>query len=231
MAKNYMDNLTSIGTKVAFAAAMTAALAMPASADEIEEIPAPQPEAPVVEDPTPVAPSSDVQEVTSYNETVTESNSEAVADNTETAGTNESTGSDNQAAAESNQEVPPANDTVTGGNQDTVLDNNTTDGDNQEAIKALDRLLTPRSKALFLAHISGECNEYDLVKKLAGEKLCAMNRNDIELVIPEQHSITRTVSLRNSLEEKKIAPVPPESTHRPSSFGQCRMEQGDLFDF
>lgn len=102
--------------------------------------------------------------------------------------------------------------------------------DNQEAIKALDRLLTPRSKALFLAHISGECNEYNLVRKLAGEKLTAMNRNDIELVIPEQHSITRTVSLKSYQEEEKIVPAAPVPS-LPHHSGSCRMEQGDLFDF
>lgn len=147
MAKHYMDNLANIGTKVAFAAALTAALAMPASADEIEEAPAPQPGAPVVEDPAPAAVSSDVQEVASYNETVTESNSEAVADNSGTAGANESTGSGNQATAESNQEVPPANDTVTGGNQDTILDNNTTDNSNQEAIEDNEDLTTQLPEA------------------------------------------------------------------------------------
>lgn len=142
MAKNYMDNLASIGTKVAFAAAMTAALAISASADEIEEIPAPQPEAPVVADPAPVEISSDVQEVSSHNEAVAESNSEAAADNINIGGANESYHSDNQAAAESNQKVPSANETVTGGNQGTVLDNNTTDGDNQEAIKGNEDLNT-----------------------------------------------------------------------------------------
>ena len=50
MAKKNMNSLTKIGTQVAFAAAMTAALAMPASADEVEAPAAPAAEpAPVVE--------------------------------------------------------------------------------------------------------------------------------------------------------------------------------------
>ena len=61
MAKKNMNNLTKIGTQVAFAAALTAALAMPASADEIEAAPAPVAEAPVIADPAPAATSTDAQ--------------------------------------------------------------------------------------------------------------------------------------------------------------------------
>ena len=61
MANKYMTNLSKIGTKVAFAAAVTAALAMPAGAEELEAVPVPQSDpAPVVEEPAPAAVSAPI---------------------------------------------------------------------------------------------------------------------------------------------------------------------------
>ncbi|MDD3117848.1 MAG: MBL fold metallo-hydrolase, partial [Victivallales bacterium] len=65
--------------------------------------------------------------------------------------------------------------------------------DNRDAVAALDELLTPRSKALFLTHISSECNAHNLVEKLAGNKLQELGRTDIILKVIEQDNPTATV--------------------------------------
>lgn len=64
---------------------------------------------------------------------------------------------------------------------------------NEDAINAFEALLTERTKFLFLAHISGECNSHELVRNLASEKLKNMKRTDILLTIAEQSRPTQTV--------------------------------------
>ncbi len=48
--------------------------------------------------------------------------------------------------------------------------------DNKEAMESLEELLTERTQALYLVHISSECNRYELVRELAAERLRQLNR-------------------------------------------------------
>jgi phosphoribosyl 1,2-cyclic phosphodiesterase len=64
---------------------------------------------------------------------------------------------------------------------------------NEDAVKSFDDLLTERTKFLFLAHISGECNSHELVRNLAAEKLKIMKRTDIVLTIAEQAKPSQTI--------------------------------------
>lgn len=57
---------------------------------------------------------------------------------------------------------------------------------NEDTISALPELLSERTSALFLVHVSSECNTYELVKELARRKLHEMQRQDIFLQIVEQ---------------------------------------------
>jgi len=50
--------------------------------------------------------------------------------------------------------------------------------DNKEAMEALGELLTERTRALYLVHVSSECNRYDLVRHLAQERLRELDRID-----------------------------------------------------
>ena len=127
-------NITKIGTQIAFAAAMTAALAMPANADEIDETPVQSEPAPVVADPAPAASSTNVQEVSSHNASVSESNNEAVQENNDTASSNESTASSNDSAASSNNSVPSDNGQTGGNNDEVVEDNQEIVEDNSEKV-------------------------------------------------------------------------------------------------
>jgi len=65
--------------------------------------------------------------------------------------------------------------------------------DNQDAVTVLDELLTSRSRALFLTHISSECNQRNIVEKLAVNKLNEMGRKDIILKVVEQDNPADTV--------------------------------------
>ncbi len=67
--------------------------------------------------------------------------------------------------------------------------------DNRDAVAALGELLTPRSRALFLTHISSDCNQRNLVEKLAINKLNEMGRTDIILKVVEQDNPAETVWL------------------------------------
>lgn len=58
--------------------------------------------------------------------------------------------------------------------------------DNQAALDAFDQLISPRTKLIYLVHVSSECNDYNLVRKNAAAKLCAMGRSDISLEVIEQ---------------------------------------------
>lgn len=57
---------------------------------------------------------------------------------------------------------------------------------NLDAIEALPELLSERTAALFLAHVSAECNSYELVREIARQKLHEMRRHDVFLQVVEQ---------------------------------------------
>jgi phosphoribosyl 1,2-cyclic phosphodiesterase len=57
---------------------------------------------------------------------------------------------------------------------------------NEDTINSLPELLSERTSALFLVHVSSECNTYELVRELARRKLHEMQRQDIFLQIVEQ---------------------------------------------
>lgn len=64
---------------------------------------------------------------------------------------------------------------------------------NEDAISAFDEIITEKTRFIFLAHISLECNSYELVRNLALEKLKIMQRTDILLNIIEQSKPLDTV--------------------------------------
>lgn len=64
---------------------------------------------------------------------------------------------------------------------------------NDSAMSAIDRLLTPRCRHLFLAHLSAECNDRGLVEKMTRDKLAVMERDDIVLCLAEQDNPTPPV--------------------------------------
>ncbi len=66
---------------------------------------------------------------------------------------------------------------------------------NVDAMDALEALLTECSQCVILAHLSGECNTLDLVRKMASEKLAKLRRDDILLLVAEQTRPSRTVWL------------------------------------
>ena len=51
--------------------------------------------------------------------------------------------------------------------------------ENSDAVKALEKLVTPRTKLVLFGHISRECNDYDFVRTIGREKLNEMGREDI----------------------------------------------------
>ncbi len=57
---------------------------------------------------------------------------------------------------------------------------------NMDTLNALPELITERTSALFLVHVSSECNTYELVRELARQKLHEMRRQDIFLQVVEQ---------------------------------------------
>jgi phosphoribosyl 1,2-cyclic phosphodiesterase len=58
--------------------------------------------------------------------------------------------------------------------------------DNVDALSALPELVTAKTEAIFLVHISSECNNHNLVKIKAKEQLHNMGRDDILLEVIEQ---------------------------------------------
>jgi phosphoribosyl 1,2-cyclic phosphodiesterase len=58
--------------------------------------------------------------------------------------------------------------------------------DNSDALSSLPELITERTEAVFLVHVSAECNNYNLVKIKAKEQLHNMGRDDILLEVVEQ---------------------------------------------
>lgn len=67
---------------------------------------------------------------------------------------------------------------------------------NDDAMEALESLLTPETRFLILAHLSMECNSGELVARLALERLAKLRRTDILLLIAEQAKPIQTVWLR-----------------------------------
>lgn len=57
---------------------------------------------------------------------------------------------------------------------------------NDDAMKALETLLTERSRLLLLGHVSEECNRYERVEELAAAKLAQMRRSDIAFALMRQ---------------------------------------------
>jgi hypothetical protein len=57
-------------------------------------------------------------------------------------------------------------------------------------MEALEDLLAENTKCLILAHISRECNDYQLVSKLAEARLAELNRQDITF-----HTATQDIPL------------------------------------
>ncbi len=57
---------------------------------------------------------------------------------------------------------------------------------NRDLLDVLPLVLSQRTKALCLAHISSECNRYDLVQGLIAERLSELGRQDIETLVAEQ---------------------------------------------
>ena len=51
--------------------------------------------------------------------------------------------------------------------------------ENDDAVNALEKLVTPRTKLVLFGHISRECNDYDFVRTIGREKLDKMGRQDI----------------------------------------------------
>ena len=66
---------------------------------------------------------------------------------------------------------------------------------NDAAISSFHELLTPKSRFLFLGHISSECNRFDIVEKMAISKLAEIDRTDITLSIMKQNNPLATVVL------------------------------------
>ncbi len=65
--------------------------------------------------------------------------------------------------------------------------------DNKAALGALGDLISPRTQALFLVHISSQCNSYQLVREQAETRLRELGRSDIKLEIVEQSEPVETV--------------------------------------
>ena len=58
--------------------------------------------------------------------------------------------------------------------------------DNTDAMEALEFIITPKTKHLIMAHVSSDCNAYDLVEKLTSEQLAKIDRTDIVMAVAKQ---------------------------------------------
>ncbi len=59
--------------------------------------------------------------------------------------------------------------------------------DNRDALEAFAELITERTRAVYLVHVSGECNRYDLVRELAEARLRELALGDrVVLHVAEQ---------------------------------------------
>ena len=66
---------------------------------------------------------------------------------------------------------------------------------NTQAMEALSDLLAENTKHLVLAHISRECNDYQLVSKLAEARLAELHRRDIALRLARRDAPLDTIAL------------------------------------
>ncbi len=66
---------------------------------------------------------------------------------------------------------------------------------NEDAISSFEKLLTKKTKYLFLTHLSSDCNSKEIVLELAKNELNKLNRNDIILNIAEQNKPTELIEL------------------------------------
>lgn len=57
---------------------------------------------------------------------------------------------------------------------------------NNDAMQALDKLLTEKTRYLLFGHLSSECNDRNIVEAMAEERLDYLNRRDIMFKIAEQ---------------------------------------------
>jgi phosphoribosyl 1,2-cyclic phosphodiesterase len=64
---------------------------------------------------------------------------------------------------------------------------------NDDAMNALDSLITAKTKFVFLVHVSSDCNEYSLVQGLGNRKLADMRRDDILLTVVSQDKPSETI--------------------------------------
>lgn len=51
--------------------------------------------------------------------------------------------------------------------------------ENDDAVNALEKLVTPRTKLVLFGHVSRECNDYGFVRTIGREKLDKMGRQDV----------------------------------------------------
>ena len=58
--------------------------------------------------------------------------------------------------------------------------------DNVDALEALEFIVTPRTKHLVMAHVSTDCNSYELVENLTSEQLAKIDRTDIVTRVARQ---------------------------------------------
>ncbi len=63
---------------------------------------------------------------------------------------------------------------------------------NDDAISALEQLVTERTKIVFLVHLSSDCNECDLVLRAARSKLDGIGRKDVQLAVVLQDKASQT---------------------------------------
>ncbi len=66
---------------------------------------------------------------------------------------------------------------------------------NNDAMDALDKLLTDKTKYLFLTHLSQDCNSKEIVLNLTENKLKNLNREDIILNIVEQDKPSNLIEI------------------------------------
>ena len=66
---------------------------------------------------------------------------------------------------------------------------------NAQAMIALEELLAPNTKHLILAHISGECNDPEILKPLAEARLAELKRQDISFCLASQSDPLDTICI------------------------------------
>ncbi|MFA6569132.1 MAG: hypothetical protein WCS96_13050, partial [Victivallales bacterium] len=64
---------------------------------------------------------------------------------------------------------------------------------NDDAMNALDSLVTEKTKFIFLVHLSSDCNEHSLVQELGNKKLADIRRQDIRLEVVSQDMPSETI--------------------------------------